>query len=114
MIAPVLGGMAREYEGKCAFYKVSFLKISILPLQIGHYLKFVNNINYFQHHVTNTDAAVIYFKIFKVDVDELEEVSMSAKIECMPTFLFFKDGNKIATVEGANQAKILQVITTNI
>merc|ERR1712176_269423 len=29
---------------------------------------------------------------YKVDVDELEEVSMEAQIECMPTFLFFKDG----------------------
>ena len=79
-----------------------------------HYLKLVNSTTCLQHHVTNTDATVTYFTIFKVDVDELEEVSMAAKIECMPTFLFFKDGNKIATVEGANQAKILQVITTNI
>ena len=79
-----------------------------------HYLKLVSFTACLQHHVTNTDATVTYFTIFKVDVDELEEVSMSAKIECMPTFLFFKDGNKIATVEGANQAKILQVITTNI
>ena len=79
-----------------------------------HYLKLVDSTACLQHHVTNTDAAVTYFTIFKVDVDELEEVSMAAKIECMPTFLFFKDGNKIATVEGANQAKILQIIRTNI
>ena len=52
--------------------------------------------------------------ILKVDVDELEEVSMDAKIECMPTFLFFKDGKKIATVEGADQGKILSTIEQNI
>ena len=51
---------------------------------------------------------------FQVDVDELEEVSMDAKIECMPTFLFFKDGKKITMVEGANQAKIHAAIKNNI
>jgi len=39
---------------------------------------------------------------------------MEAKIECMPTFLFFKDGKKIATVEGAHQGKILSTIEQNI
>ena len=31
----------------------------------------------------------------KVDVDECEEVAMTYKVSCMPTFLFFKNGEKV-------------------
>ena len=47
MIAPILGGMAREYEGKCAFYKVSHQNRSSLSHAC------LQQHNCLQQHVTN-------------------------------------------------------------
>lgn len=38
----------------------------------------------------------------KVDVDENEEASQEAGISCMPTFQFYKGGEKIHEIQGAN------------
>ncbi|VDN98535.1 unnamed protein product [Rodentolepis nana] len=35
----------------------------------------------------------------KIDVDELEELAMKYEIEAMPTILFFRKGDKLATVK---------------
>lgn len=40
-------------------------------------------------------------KFYKVDVDEVQEVAAENGISAMPTFLFFKNGEKIDTVRGA-------------
>ncbi|KAJ5098349.1 hypothetical protein N7532_005350 [Penicillium argentinense] len=45
-------------------------------------------------------------KFFKVDVDKLGEVAAENSISAMPTFLFFKGGEKIETVRGANPPAI--------
>ncbi|XP_074555288.1 thioredoxin b [Halichoeres trimaculatus] len=37
----------------------------------------------------------------KVDVDEAEDVSSHCEIKCMPTFQFYKNGNKIDEFSGA-------------
>lgn len=51
----------------------------------------------------------------KVDVDELKQVSMMNQVRAMPTFLFFKNGAKIAQFEGADvnrlQSMVLQYDT---
>ncbi|CAL4092940.1 unnamed protein product, partial [Meganyctiphanes norvegica] len=49
----------------------------------------------------------------KVDVDECEELAMEHQISCMPTFLFFKNGEKVATFSGANEQKIKETIEAN-
>lgn len=41
----------------------------------------------------------------KVDVDDLSDVAAEYSIRAMPTFLLFKDGEKVAEVVGANAAK---------
>ncbi|XP_023252596.1 thioredoxin-like [Seriola lalandi dorsalis] len=38
----------------------------------------------------------------KVDVDEAEDVSGYCKISCMPTFHFYKNGDKVDEFSGAN------------
>ena len=39
----------------------------------------------------------------KVDVDEQEEISAHVGIKCMPTFKFYKNGELLETMEGANK-----------
>lgn len=46
-------------------------------------------------------------KFFKVDVDKLSEVAAENGISAMPTFLFFKNGEKVETVRGANPPAIM-------
>ncbi|KAI8139911.1 thioredoxin [Fennellomyces sp. T-0311] len=46
----------------------------------------------------------------KIDVDEVPDVAAELSIRAMPTFIFFKDGQKVDEVVGANAAKIEQAI----
>ncbi len=42
----------------------------------------------------------------KVDVDANGEAAQDAGIEAMPTFIFFKGGEKVETIRGANEGAI--------
>ncbi|TMS01868.1 thioredoxin b [Larimichthys crocea] len=42
----------------------------------------------------------------KVDVDDAEEVSTHCNINCMPTFQFYKNGEKVDEFSGANQTTL--------
>eukprot|EP00529_Nitzschia_sp_RCC80_P034517 CAMPEP_0113453608 /NCGR_PEP_ID=MMETSP0014_2-20120614/7442_1 /TAXON_ID=2857 /ORGANISM="Nitzschia sp." /LENGTH=99 /DNA_ID=CAMNT_0000345001 /DNA_START=133 /DNA_END=432 /DNA_ORIENTATION=- /assembly_acc=CAM_ASM_000159 len=46
----------------------------------------------------------------KVDVDDADDVAASCSIQAMPTFHFYKGGQKIAEMMGADQAKLAQLI----
>ncbi len=41
-------------------------------------------------------------RFFKLDVDEVPEVAAELGVRAMPTFLLFKDGEKVGEVVGAN------------
>lgn len=41
-------------------------------------------------------------RFYKLDVDEVPEVAQKLGIRAMPTFLFFKNGEKVGEVVGAN------------
>ncbi|KAG8786255.1 hypothetical protein FRC12_016779 [Ceratobasidium sp. 428] len=41
-------------------------------------------------------------QFYKVDVDEQPDISQEVGIRAMPTFIAFKDGNKIGDLVGAN------------
>lgn len=55
-------------------------------------------------------------KFLKVDVDELSEVASEWSVTAMPTFLLFKNGEKVGEVVGANaralEAEIKKAIET--
>ncbi|KAJ5433187.1 Thioredoxin [Penicillium daleae] len=54
--------------------------------------------------VEKLSDSVTSVKFYKVDVDELSDVAANNGISAMPTFLFYKDGQKRddLTVRGAN------------
>lgn len=49
-------------------------------------------------------------QFLKNDVDASEDVAMMNLISAMPTFLLFKDGEKVAEVVGANHNKLRELI----
>ena len=46
----------------------------------------------------------------KVDVDENEETSAACGISCMPTFQFYKGGEKVHEFSGASEEKIREAL----
>ena len=42
-------------------------------------------------------------RFFKLDVDEVPDVAQELGVRAMPTFMVFKDGEKVGEVVGANQ-----------
>ncbi|KAN0118030.1 Thioredoxin-like fold [Russula decolorans] len=46
----------------------------------------------------------------KVDVDEQEAISQEVGIRAMPTFVIFKDGNKVNELVGANPQGLEQLV----
>ena len=46
----------------------------------------------------------------KVDVDENDETSQACGISCMPTFQFYKAGEKVHEFSGADEAKIKSAV----
>ena len=63
--------------------------------------------------VTEIEAQYPSVLFLKIDVDEADEISNEAKIEAMPTFIFYKAGNKIAEVKGADRNTITAFLTTH-
>eukprot|EP01012_Entosiphon_sulcatum_P059210 TRINITY_DN83565_c0_g1_i1.p2 TRINITY_DN83565_c0_g1~~TRINITY_DN83565_c0_g1_i1.p2 ORF type:complete len:104 (+),score=40.12 TRINITY_DN83565_c0_g1_i1:47-358(+) len=49
-------------------------------------------------------------EFFKVDVDELEDLSREAGIQAMPTFQFYKNGAKVDEFKGANRGTLKDTI----
>jgi thioredoxin 1 len=43
---------------------------------------------------------------YKVDVDELNQVASEVGVRAMPTFMLFKNGEKVAEVVGANPSAL--------
>ncbi|XP_063770290.1 thioredoxin-like [Pseudophryne corroboree] len=46
----------------------------------------------------------------KVDVDDAQDVASHCDIKCMPTFHFYKNGERIHEFSGANQASLEQKV----
>jgi thioredoxin len=48
--------------------------------------------------------------LLKVDVDDLPELAAELGVSSMPTFLFFKDGEKVDTIRGANEEALREML----
>ncbi|ESO94520.1 hypothetical protein LOTGIDRAFT_232353 [Lottia gigantea] len=59
---------------------------------------------------TEYEGSVLFAK---VDVDELPDLAEDEGIECMPTFILYKDNKKITEMPGANKTKLKELIDQN-
>ncbi|XP_071779298.1 thioredoxin-like [Centroberyx gerrardi] len=46
----------------------------------------------------------------KIDVDDAADVAAACNIQSMPTFQFYKKGNKVGEFSGANDSKLEQMV----
>ncbi|KAF2631132.1 thioredoxin-domain-containing protein [Macroventuria anomochaeta] len=53
-------------------------------------------------------------RFYKLDVDEVPDVAQELGIRAMPTFLLFKNGDKVAEVVGANPKALEAAIKANV
>ncbi|OJJ43162.1 hypothetical protein ASPZODRAFT_136720 [Penicilliopsis zonata CBS 506.65] len=49
-------------------------------------------------------------RFLKVDVDKVPEIAAEHGVSAMPTFLFFKDGEKVDMVRGANPPALQKAV----
>ncbi|KAJ5531912.1 Thioredoxin [Penicillium frequentans] len=47
-----------------------------------------------------------HIKFYKVDVDKADDVAQELNVRAMPTFMFFKGGEKVTEVVGADQMQV--------
>jgi len=52
-------------------------------------------------------------RFYKLDVDEVPEVAQELGIRAMPTFMLFKNGEKVGEVVGANPKALEAAIKSN-
>ncbi|GJE88329.1 thioredoxin family protein [Phanerochaete sordida] len=51
-------------------------------------------------------------EFYKIDVDAAEAISQELSIRAMPTFILFKNGQKVKEVVGANPAALQQLLAS--
>ena len=49
-------------------------------------------------------------RFYKLDVDEVPDVAQELGVRAMPTFMVFKDGEKIGEVVGANEKALAALV----
>jgi thioredoxin 1 len=49
-------------------------------------------------------------EFYKVDVDEQQQISQEVGIRAMPTFMVFKDGNKVDELVGARERGVRALV----
>ncbi|WPH04403.1 thioredoxin [Acrodontium crateriforme] len=53
-------------------------------------------------------------RFYKIDVDDVPDVAQELSIRAMPTFVLFKDGEKVGEVVGANPSALEAAIKSNL
>ena len=52
-------------------------------------------------------------RFYKLDVDEVPDLAQELSVRAMPTFMLFKDGEKVGEVVGANPNALETAIKQN-
>lgn len=62
--------------------------------------------------VTNIAENNHHIKVLKIDVDDCEDISEHCKIDCMPTFKFYKNNNieEVHSFSGADSNELIKTI----
>ena len=63
------------------------------------------------HRLSDTYKNATFFKL---DIDEVPDVTQELGIRAMPTFVIFKDGEKVAEVVGANPVALNAAVKANV
>lgn len=50
----------------------------------------------------------------KIPAENFAKISMKYKISAVPTFLFYLNGNQVDRLDGANAAKLTQMVKNNV
>ncbi|KAG8935727.1 hypothetical protein FRC03_001104 [Tulasnella sp. 419] len=53
-------------------------------------------------------------KFYKVDVDAVREVAAAVNVRVMPTFMLFKNGEKVKELKGANPPGLQQLLASAV
>ncbi len=59
------------------------------------------------HEMAEANEDVVFIEI---DVDENEDTSEKYRVNAMPTFLFFKKGEKVGEMQGANENQLREML----
>ncbi|XP_054253314.1 thioredoxin [Indicator indicator] len=59
------------------------------------------------HNLSEKYGEVVFIEI---DVDDAQDVATHCDVKCMPTFQFYKSGNKVQEFSGANKEKLEETI----
>ncbi|KAL1776897.1 thioredoxin [Sigmodon hispidus] len=62
----------------------------------------------FYHSLSEKYSNVVFLE---VDVDDCQDVAAECEVKCMPTFQFYKKGQKVGEFSGANKEKLEASIT---
>ena len=49
-------------------------------------------------------------RFYKLDVDEVPDVAQELGVRAMPTFMVFRDGEKVGEVVGANEKALVALV----
>jgi thiol-disulfide isomerase/thioredoxin len=51
---------------------------------------------------------------YKIDVDVFQELYMKEGVDCLPTFLIYKNNSLVGKLEGADPDSLTQLVQTNL
>jgi thioredoxin 1 len=58
-------------------------------------------------------SSVSFYKV-DVDVSEISETVSKQGVECMPTFVLYKDGNEWGRITGADEKNLLKMLENSL
>ena len=64
--------------------------------------------------IVKMSAAYPSARFYKLDVDEVPDVAQELGVRAMPTFMVFKNGEKVGEVVGANEVALRALVEKHV